>query len=205
MPRLLGNRLQIGPLQVAGDLLVELPLGLIRGEVLRNGIAIGEVNAAFLLYLFTQGAVAQRINALLEVVQCVAALLPVNVQAAKRLGVAKVMRVDHAGQTIQLHQVVLDWRGRQQHPRFGARSGAHDVLGAFVAFGVIDVTQLVRFIKHHQMPINQPYPISLRGHVLVRANDNMVWLIKGVDAAQLALLARDLAVDNDRRQLELVD
>ena len=74
---------------------------------------------------------------------------------AEAVEVAEDAVVDDADEAIELHQRVLQGRGREQHLRVDVRHCLFERLGDDVA-GLVDVTQAMSFIENDQVPCNLP-------------------------------------------------
>ena len=159
-----------------------------------------------MLHLATQRALADGRDAKAEVGKGLLFRLRSEL-CAEAVHVAEDTVVDHADQAVQLQQRVLKGRGGQQHLGMNVCQRVLEHLGDDVA-GLVDIAQAVRFIEHHEVPVNGLDVISLGLGELVgadhRAGQRGAREDEGIRLVLLAQRVVVLGLQDQAVQVELV-
>ncbi len=189
-------------LQEIGHMIVEVDLKLVRREVEGLGKTVRVVDQARLLHLPAQGAFAQRRQAAAQ------QGLRRPILAGAKLGPEGVLRpkegvVDDADQPEQLHQIVLQ-RRRGQQELLAAEEGVTEQGGARVFSRLVDIAELVGFVKHHQVPVDGAQAGRNPSRVFVGQDDHGLAGAQGIGLARLGHVLHALRVENYGGEGELL-
>ena len=133
--------------------------------------------------------------------QIVQISIDVGIQTSESRQVAEHLVVDQSGEPVEFRKRILQRCRRQKNLSSVLQSPA-DILPDSIAL-LMSVTQLMRFINHHKIPLDFSYLGRHFADVMIRGNDDTA-VVKGIPVPLFLHLPPRFGIKDQRRQIKLL-